>query len=483
MSDHFNSLKRLLIFFFLALAVHLAYLAWAASGFYFHKPGPGLTLTQEKINNGYGLAAGYGYQEYYGPALDHILNLAHDINTCKIKSLTPQNAGDLLADSHYPNFRHPPGTSLLAWVFHRLTSGPADNYLRIFNILLNSLAAVILVATVQSLLNRRIATLTTLLYIFSLPVLYHTAYMFSPTGSLPFFLISAVAAVIRGLQTSTLRSFAWFALAGLALGISGYFRSDYLIVPIFMLPGIVLVRPKWTFVITRTGLMIAVIMMILFPWAWRNHHLSGRWIFTSAIGPAALYAGLGTSPNPWKLVTSDENLHAEARAAGFTHAWSPQANDYFKQRFRQCVREHPLAWLKSIVYKIPYALATPYYWGFSWPQRQETYLEYNARNLDRFALLRENPLDMLMKFADRAVAAILVFISLIGVVLIIVQKPIARGLLLVFFAPHLCSLVMHTVIYWESRYTVPSLFCWSLGLAWIIYCLTGGKRQWGGALN
>ncbi len=467
---------NLLFFFLLSLAVHLTYLAWASSGFYFHKPGPELTLTKGKIYNGYGLAAGHGYCEYYNDAQNHIINLGHKIDSGEIEKVGPDSAKPLPSHTHYPNFRHPPGTSLLAWAFHRTFSGPADNYIRAFNILLNSFAAVLL-AKICTILNRKIATLTTLLYIFCLPVLYHTAYMASSTGSLPFFLIASVAAVFKGLQANTLRSFFWFALAGFSLGLSGYFRSDYIVVPIFMLPGLILVKRNVLFAISRTALMAVVIALTLLPWAYRNHELCGRWIFTSAIGPAAFYAGLGTSPNPWNLVTSDQNLHAEARKAGFTHAWSPLASNYFKQRFRQCISEHPSAWLKSIVSKIPYALATPYYWGFNWPERKETYMDFNAENLDRFARFRKHPLDMLMKFADRAVAAILVFVSFTGVILIFIQKPISRGLLLIFLAPHICTIVMHVLIHWESRYTVPSLFCWNLGLAWLIYLISARKRK------
>ena len=460
----------ILFFFFLAVAVRILFWLWSVSGFYFYPYSEvGLTLTEGKFLNGYGMAAGYGYQEYFDESESFMVDLMEQINQGQLDRLTPEVALPLPENRHYSNFRHPPGTSLLVYFFHRTFGGPADKYVLALSIFLDSLAAVLLMQVVGKLLGQKMALITGLLYIFCLPVLFHTAYAKSSIGMMMFFMVAIVAVVIKAVQSRGAFSIWGFVIGGLLLGICSYFRSDYIVLPFFILPGIILSGKKWSFAFGRVAIMILMVLVVLSPWAYRNYQCSQRLIFTSAIGPAAFYAGLGTSQNPWGLTTSDDELHKEAQANGHTHAWSLSANDYFLERYKACVRQHPLGWLKVILHKLPFAVATPYYWGFNWPDRKQTFMHFAEDNKSRFQVLCENPIGIFAKFWDRVFSAVFVFLCLVGVVWMLIKQRGQLGLLVIFIAPHFCAITVHILTHWESRYTTPSLFCWVMGFAYLVY--------------
>ncbi|MBN1764939.1 MAG: glycosyltransferase family 39 protein [Sedimentisphaerales bacterium] len=472
--------RHILWFFILALVVRILFWVWTASGIYFQKQSIGVDLREAKFMNGYGIAAGYGYRHYYDEAHDLMKKVMDEINAHQIHQLNSDNAPLLPQKYHYPNVRHPPGLSLLVCFFHKILGGPADPYVLTLTMILDSLSAVMLWLIVESVLGRRVATITCLAYIFCLPILYHVAWARTSTGLMGFFLIATVGSVLKAVKTQNRFAFLWFVLAGICLGIAGYFRSDYIVLPVFIIPGLLLVRKKWFYALSRTALMMLVTVAVLLPWGYRNHRIFNRWIFTSAIAPAAFYAGLGEFKNPWGLITDDRLLQEEARANGYSHAWTPEANDYFKRRFIDCVKQHPLGWIKSVLRRAPFIIATPYYWGFDPPQRSLTYVKPLVNNKDRYDTLFDNPLNMIRTFWDRILMALIVFLSLIGIIVMFITYPQDKGLLLILIAPHLCALIMHALIHWQSRYTVPSLFCWLIGLAYLINTVIFRNRQTSG---
>jgi hypothetical protein len=221
----------------------------------------------------------------------------------------------------------------------------------------------------------------------------------------------------------------------------------------------------------------ALAFALLLPWAWRNHGLCERWIFTSTSVGATLVSGLGAHNNPWKFGHLDEDRAREARAQGMDSPWDSKADIYFRSVFLRAVLDDPGAYAVSILKRIPLGLAAPQSFGFANPLKTQTFSEVRAASgKDRYSIIRENPRYVLLAYWDVLLIALLNIMGFVGCCVMVVREREKRALVLLLFMPHLYSLATHLITNMEPRYLLPSAFVVSMGVGWVVTQSPGRSR-------
>jgi 4-amino-4-deoxy-L-arabinose transferase-like glycosyltransferase len=201
-----------------------------------------------------------------------------------------------------PVFQYPPGYAIVL----RLFGGwKTFVFARLFQVALDSLACLWLAGLALRMLGLRAAWLAGLVYAVWLPSAISSVTVL-PDALTPFFTIGALDFFIRGINARGRQAWMFWALSGLCVGLGGYLRPTFLLLGLAMGGmGFVFSRFSWRPLVAG-AMVLSVTMLVLVPWAWRNHRLADRWMFTSSIGGYAFWEGLGDFPNPWGIEASDK---------------------------------------------------------------------------------------------------------------------------------------------------------------------------------
>jgi hypothetical protein len=265
-----------------------------------------------------------------------------------------------------------------------------------------------------------------------------------------------------------------FALSGIVLGLGSYLRPDYAALPLFMLPGLWICSRKWIQPLGGAMVAQAMVLLVLFPWACRNHTTSGRWIFTStSVGPT-LITGLGEFHNPWGFGGADEDRDKQAREAGLDSPWSAEADLYFRHLFWKSATDNPGAYLTAVARRLPLALATPLAWGYANPMKTSSFSQLRQGGADRYETMRRHPQYVLAAYWDALLVAGIMLACTLSVVAMTILERARWGLILLLMSPHLYGIGSHALTHLEPRFLLPSLFCWLMALA---YAWTGSGRK------
>jgi 4-amino-4-deoxy-L-arabinose transferase-like glycosyltransferase len=452
-----------------ALAFRAAFLIWNLSGWHAIPDG---TMARSYFLRGYAIAAGYGYISAEGPAHVPLVALEERVRTEKIR-VTPEIAGALAVSDVRAETLHPPGTALLIAGINRLFGTPADLPLQLIFLVIDSVTAVLVGWVALVALGRRIGFASGLAYALFPPSAY-MAIAKLPTGIVAVFIAGSLACALQGVRRPGRGSWRWYAASGCVLGLGGYFRPDYALMPIFL--GLALwahSRRFWRSV-GAAALMQAAVFAVLLPWAYRNHAIFDRWIFTSTSAGGTMINGLGAFRNPWGFGPLDEDRHQEAAAVGIDNAWSPEGDEYFRKVFLRSIREHPGGFVMSVIYRLPAAFATPYDFGFENPWRTRAFTELRREGQDRYSFFRENPGYVLLAYGDNLLSGLLSLFCLGCTLLMVRAERRHLGLVLVLLSPHLYSIAVHvTASHMQPYYLLPSMFCWLISVG---YVLAGGRR-------
>jgi 4-amino-4-deoxy-L-arabinose transferase-like glycosyltransferase len=141
----------------------------------------------------------------------------------------------------------------------------------------------------------------------------------------------AVAAVIQGLLT----------------GLTVLVRPGWILWAGFSPLLILVARNDWSIQrrLKAGALVMAGCLLALLPWAWRNHAITGHWVFTSLWSGPSLYDGL----NPTATGASDmQFVDSENVYSTMTEF---DANEHYKQRAWDFVRSHPRRTMELAVAK------------------------------------------------------------------------------------------------------------------------------------
>jgi hypothetical protein len=216
-----------------------------------------------------------------------------------------------------------------------------------------------------------------------------------------------------------------------------------------------------------------VVLLILFPWAYRNHNLSNRWIFTSTSVGGTLITGLGEHKNPWGFGPLDRNRGEQAAAQGIPSAWTSEADLYFRDLFIKSIKENPLAFFKAIAYRIPFAIVTPYDWGYDNPYRLQLKNSDQKRHINsvlnsRLQVLKSRPFYIVAAYWDRFIICWFSLCCFICIGILFVKEWYRKGFILFLICPHLYAIFSHLVTHMSPRFILPSMYCWIFGLGYVL---------------
>jgi 4-amino-4-deoxy-L-arabinose transferase-like glycosyltransferase len=448
-----------------ALAARLIMLVWAHAG---QGLAPHHGMYMRDFNRGYGIAAGYGYVDGDTELTRLLEDLTHRVESGG-PPLTPATVPSLPERGVRPDMLHPPGLSVLVAVAHRLTGGPADRPIEILGLLLDVAASALAAWAAGSVLGPKIGLMAGLAYAWFPPLAYWSTVSKSADGLVSPFVVASLCAALKGFRSeSRRRTILWHLLSGAAVGLGSWIRPDYLLMPIAMgiALGIIARRPApglRALVLVQTAALV-----VMLPWAARNHRLCGRWIFTSSGAGAVMILGLGEFENPWGFGPFDADRDREAAAVGLPDPWGPDADLYFRDLFRRSVAEKPLAWIKAILLRVPMAVATPFTWGYENPRKTETFSVARERGEDRYSAFRNRPWYILAAYWDRILMAGIMLMAACSSALLLWREGMRRPESILLLIPHLYGIGSHLLTHLEPRYLLPSVFCWLTGLAYLL---------------
>jgi hypothetical protein len=451
-----------------ALAVRLAMIFWSLSGAYIT---PQVGLSERYFREGYAIDAGWGYSTDEEP----------------LSSLTPAQQRVERGEAEpgvtvsrpagfYGETLHPPGFSLLVAAIHRIFGGNASLLIMVLGALLDSLAAAILYLMIRAVWSEGVAFATGITYALFLPQAYAVTADRLPNGIVSLFLIGSLACVFYALADRR-RVYLWFAAAGLVIGIGGYMRPDYDLLAVGLFPFVWLYARNFRRSVQATGLMLLVTCVTLLPWAYRNHQLYGQWTFTSSAVGSTLVEGLGRFNNPWGVGYSDDWLTREASAHGFKSAWTLEADDYFSKLFAKDVREHPLAYVGTIVKGVPLVVAPAHLFGFVNPLKTKTFTQQRSSGIDRYQALLREPLYIVSAYWDALIFAVLSFTFLVCSIYMLFAERRRFAVVALLMAPHLYGLLTHLISDPEPRYLLPSTFCLMIGFGYCVNAVLARNNQ------
>jgi 4-amino-4-deoxy-L-arabinose transferase-like glycosyltransferase len=185
---------------------------------------------------------------------------------------------------------HPPGYPIFIAAVHTIFG--EGNGLRIIQLLLNSLAPLLLFAIAAELFHERIALISGLLAAISPQLAYHSAIILPDELSvLP--ILAAVYFLIRG---RSCRNLTHLFLCGFFVGFSCWFRSNAMLLPIFLAAVFLLSFPvKWK--LRPTIAIIAAFLLTIAPMTIRNYVVFGSFIPVSVGSGTTFLEGLGDIDN------------------------------------------------------------------------------------------------------------------------------------------------------------------------------------------
>jgi 4-amino-4-deoxy-L-arabinose transferase-like glycosyltransferase len=140
------------------------------------------------------------------------------------------------------------------------------------------------------------------------------------------------------------RLLAWAALTGMSIAIAVYVRPSWLLTaPIVAAIFVVWQGRRRSF--AKALLPAAVVVLVaygaLLPWAYRNHRVTGHWIFTTLWVGASLYDGFNPS------ATGDSNLKFVDDDRLSERMSEYEVDQHYRAKAWDYIREHPhrAAWL------------------------------------------------------------------------------------------------------------------------------------------
>jgi 4-amino-4-deoxy-L-arabinose transferase-like glycosyltransferase len=417
------------------------------------------------LETGYAMAAGWGYVDNH-----ETKELLQRMNQQPVR-LTPGVIPP--PKDPIPCSVHPPGLSLVVAGINRTLGIGADVPLQILGALSETLAAGIVFWIARMALGWKVGLWSGLLYAVFPPLAYISITQ-RPCALMGFCVASFLACALRAAWSSGWRAAGWLVLAGVVVGVGGYLRPDYLFVPAFTACGLwAYTRRFWQSAAAMAAVQMIALLM-LFPWAYRNHQLFDRWIFTSTSVGSTMVSGLGEFSNPWGIREMDSERIEQAHAAGIANPWSNEGDLFFRQVFWNSVSQHPGAYLKLVAERLACALATPFEWGYENPRKTALYQARMQSHLPREEFYALHWKEAILANWQIILPMLFTLACSVSVMVMFLKERRHAGLILLLMSPHLYSIASHVLTAFQDRFLVPSMFCWIFALS---YVLAQGWRE------
>jgi len=439
----------LLLVFATALALRAAIGVWAAG----RGEMEGLAFRYER--DAYAMAAGYGFVspvEAAPPQVD-LIRVADSLGT-RDQQLSPENAPALDHSRWRPSTLHPPGYAGFLAAVYRVFGAPLIPHAKAIQAVIDALACVLLFFVGRRFGGTRVGLFAAFCAALFPPLAYLVTSRVAD-ALMPAFVLGVFVLWLRGIDT---RKAPWFALAGLALGVSCLFRPDMLLFPTFLFLGALVSVPLRT-ALWSTALLGVCAFLVLVPWGLRNERMHGDFNVATHAGGMAMYQGIGQFQNPYGIVFDDGQMQRQAQAAGFEGIDDPRADRWFKARFLQIARENPALLAANAVKRIPIAVVPLYHWGYdNKDYRGHGFYDYLAKGVPPSKAIAQHPRELLLAYWDRLVFGVLGFGLLAANLALILFDPARRRIGFLLALPYLYLALSHLPIMLGARLLVPAVF-------------------------
>ncbi len=444
--------RVLVLVFVVALAVR-AVIGVAATG-----RGEMEGLADRYLKDCYSLAAGYGLVQAAAgmPAQVNLIRLADSL-AARHEVITPARVPPLDPARWRPSLIHPPGYAYFLLLIYRVTGKPPIPWARALQAILDAAACLLVYDVGRRLAGRTaglVAAVGTALF---LPLAYLA------TSRVADALLPALYVLIFWLYLRALasRRLWWFLASGVALGVTGLFRPDVLLYPVFLVPLGILVAAGHRLRVLAGGLVLVVAQfLMLLPWGIYNARVTGTFRLTSTGAGMILLESVGQFPNPYGIVFDDEFMDGLARRAGYTDRDDLGVDRYFLRRYLEIVRTDPGFIAAEIVRRSPRGVAPLYKWGYANPYyATDNFYAYLARDgLSAYQVIREHPASVLRAYWDRLLFSAVGLVLFVAGVAMLVAERRRWAVVALILAPYLYVFLSPLPMDLGGRLLVPGVF-------------------------
>jgi 4-amino-4-deoxy-L-arabinose transferase-like glycosyltransferase len=463
MNEKKFTVGRMAIVLVLAAAIRAGFVLWALTDWHASQQSG---MSRLYFREAYAICAGYGYVVGQGKSNAFLKDIQRRVETEGLQ-VTPETSGELPEGWRY-EMLHPPGYALLIAASHKFLGSPGRVPMQVLGVILDTVAACLMYWMVATFFKPRVGFISGILYAIYLPAAFMAASSMMPAGLLSSLVMACLACTLLAGRAKGGKAVFWFIAAGVLLGLGSYLRPDYMLMPVVLSVGLWAYTQKFYKSIGGMILTQLVVITVLFPWAYRNHQISGRWIFTSTSVGGTLITGLGEFENPWGFGGSDTDRHQEAIAQGFDSAWGSDADKHFRKVWLDSVKSDPKGYAMTIVRRSPMAVAPMYGFGFENPLKTQSFSETRQEGLDRYDAIKSRPLYILGAYWDRLAMASLSFLCLLCSMLMFIRQQRQMGLVFLLLCPHIYSIGSHILTHLEPRFLLPSMFSLLIGISYVL---------------
>jgi 4-amino-4-deoxy-L-arabinose transferase-like glycosyltransferase len=458
------NLRTKMLLVLIAFVVRLL-VAWAATG---HGEMEGLADRYQK--DAYAVLAGYGFTrpvELQTPQVD-LIALAAALDAKGVR-ISPEQVPPIEPARWRPSGLHPPLYAyFLAGVYMAVGNEWLFPVARTLQALVDALACLVVFGVALRLAGPWTARFAAWAYALFLPAAYiatsRVADSFMPVASVVVF-----ALWVRALETRRLKD---FVLSGVALGVANLIRPDLFLYPVFL--GIVALwalRGDRQRALVGSGCLGAAMLLVMVPWALRNHAVYGEFKFTTNAGGATMLQTVGQLPNPYDLPVPDESYAEMARNAGYDGIDDPGADRMFKQRFLKIARENPGLLIGQAAQRLPMGLVPLYRWGYVNEYYESGHSFYDFKHkegIGAYQVLFRHPLEILRAYWDRLLFGLVSFVLLIASLIVIWIERRRLWAPAILFVPWVYVVASHLPISMGARLMVPIAFCQLIALGYLL---------------
>lgn len=278
-------------------------------------------------------------------------------------------AGHLLEPADYPPLVEAPLDPVLgylpgysAWLALFFKFGISHFLpIRTFQILLDSLACLLLVRLGACMFGEGESLWIGWFYALWPPLAISSIFILADALTIPLTVVMTYC-VWKAVSVPE-RSICWWAAASVAVVLQCYVRPNALLMPVFLAAvAWCTANAAWKKSFLVFSLALGILMLSLFPWAARNHRVTGSWIWSTASAGVNLWSALGERSNPWNAAVDDTATREMVEAQGYR--WhTPEADAFLKRRFMAALREDPVFYASTCVLRLGKIFFARQFWG------------------------------------------------------------------------------------------------------------------------
>lgn len=359
---------------------------------------------------------------------------------------------------------HPPGYPLFIAAFYSVFG--ENGWFRMIQILVNSLAAVLVFFLTRRLFDERTGVAAGLLTAISPQFAYHSAILLpDELSTLP--VLVALYFLVRGLEEKRL---AMVVLSGVMIGLSCWLRANLLLLPVFILAAMAVVFPKgWR--LKPAIAMFGAFIIVVAPMTVRNYAVFDAFVPVSIGSGTTFVEGLGEMDTDARtgMPTTDEGvMRMDAKLLGrpelYGRLYAPDGIMRERERVRTglaVVTQHPAWFLAGVLKRGLMAFRMERV-----PVIEPNHDEQGTTSSWLYAI--NIPLKLLQRtFITAAVLPLVIF----GTVLLLGSGGSRRKLCVLAIVP-LYFLLVHPIVHTEYRYLLPAthvlMIMASVPIGWLL---------------